>query len=237
MSAEIEQGGDLQSNAPGYMRQLAEVLVFLFLIVPSMLLSLLAFQHEKATFAYVAWAVILRDAALVCLILYFVWTSGEGRRSIGLTFRNGLSEIALGAVLFVPFFFFAAFVDRMVRAGGLSSPPSRPTFLTPHGTPQEVLAFFLVVVVAISEETMFRGYLIRRLGFLTRSTAVGLILSTLIFTIGHGYEGSAGMFTVGVMGFIFGLVYLWRKNLVAPITMHFLQDFIGIVLVPLLLSR
>jgi membrane protease YdiL (CAAX protease family) len=36
------------------------------------------------------------------------------------------------------------------------------------------------------------------------------------------------------MGLAFALVYLWRKSLVAPIVMHFLQDFIGIVLLPLL---
>ena len=38
--------------------------------------------------------------------------------------------------------------------------------------------------------------------------------------------------TVGVMGLAFGLVYMWRQSLVAPIVMHFLQDFIGIVLLP-----
>jgi membrane protease YdiL (CAAX protease family) len=40
--------------------------------------------------------------------------------------------------------------------------------------------------------------------------------------------------TVATMGLVFGLIYVCRKTLVAPITMHFLQDFIGIVLMPLL---
>jgi len=40
--------------------------------------------------------------------------------------------------------------------------------------------------------------------------------------------------TVGVMGLVFALVYLWRQSLVAPMVMHFLQDFIGIVLLPAL---
>jgi len=33
---------------------------------------------------------------------------------------------------------------------------------------------------------------------------------------------------------VFALVYLWRRSLVAPIVMHFLQDFVGIILVPML---
>ncbi len=49
--------------------------------------------------------------------------------------------------------------------------------------------------------------------------------------MGHGYEGSLGVVTVGIMGLIFNVIYLWRKSLVAPMVMHFLQDFISIVLV------
>jgi membrane protease YdiL (CAAX protease family) len=40
--------------------------------------------------------------------------------------------------------------------------------------------------------------------------------------------------TVGTMGVAFGGVYLWRRSLVAPTTMHFLLDLVAIVLLPLL---
>jgi membrane protease YdiL (CAAX protease family) len=41
------------------------------------------------------------------------------------------------------------------------------------------------------------------------------------------------MVTVAMMGLIFALVFVWRKSLVAPATLHFLQDFMGIVMVAL----
>jgi membrane protease YdiL (CAAX protease family) len=66
---------------------------------------------------------------------------------------------------------------------------------------------------------------------------LAVLLASVIFAIGHGYEGSAGIATVGVMGVIFALVYLWRGSLVAPIVMHFLQDFLAIVLLPILVGR
>ena len=99
------------------------------------------------------------------------------------------------------------------------------------------LAAILVVVVALAEETIFRGYLILRLRALTASPTAAALLSATIFSLGHGYEGSAGVVTVGVMGVIFALIYIWRQSLVAPIVMHFLQDFISIVLLPLLGKR
>ena len=90
------------------------------------------------------------------------------------------------------------------------------------------------MVVALAEETIFRGYLLLRLLPILRSKTAAVLVSSAIFAVGHGYEGSAGLATVGVMGAVFALIYLWRGSLVAPIVMHFLQDFLSIVLLPLL---
>jgi cytochrome c oxidase subunit IV len=62
--------------------QLVELGVFLFLIVPSMLLSFFAFRQGSVGFTLTAIATILRDLALVCLILYFVWRSRESITAI-----------------------------------------------------------------------------------------------------------------------------------------------------------
>ena len=61
-----------------------------------------------------------------------------------------------------------------------------------------------------------------------------MLLSSVIFSLRHGYEGSAGLAPIGVMGAVFAVIYLWRRSLVAPIVMRFLQDFLSIVLLPLL---
>jgi membrane protease YdiL (CAAX protease family) len=58
-------------------------------------------------------------------------------------------------------------------------------------------------------------------------------LFAVVFSLGHGYEGTAGVVTVGFIGLAFALVYQWRGSLVAPMVMHFLQDFCEIFL-PLL---
>jgi membrane protease YdiL (CAAX protease family) len=112
-----------------------------------------------------------------------------------------------------------------------------PALIAEKNTAEFLLAAVLVIVVALAEETIFRGYLILRFKNITASTAAAVLTSAVIFSLGHGYEGSAGVITVGVMGVVFALIYLWRQSLVAPMVMHFLQDFIGIVLVPLLGMR
>jgi membrane protease YdiL (CAAX protease family) len=143
--------------------------------------------------------------------------------------------VFLGVVLFIPMFFGAGLLDQFLQAAGLSAPATAmPSFLEARGRVELLLAAFLVVVVAITEETIFRGYLLLRFRGVNLRLPWAVLLSAVIFSLGHGYEGSSGVVTVGTMGLLFAVVYLWRQSLVAPMVMHFLQDFIGIVLAPLL---
>lgn len=45
------------------------------------------------------------------------------------------------------------------------------------------------------------------------------------------------MVTVGFLGLVFAVVYVWKRSLVAPILMHFLKDFPTIIIRPLLYPR
>lgn len=214
--------------------QRREVLVFLFLIIPSMVLSFFVVRTGALGFVATAMATILRDLALVSLIAFFIWRNAELPSEIGWTAKGVDREIVLGFLLYAPFALCIGGIARIFQAAGLKMPSTQlPNYLTAHGAPQIALALLLVVIVAITEEVIFRGYLILRLTQATGNSVAGLLLSAVIFSMGHGYEGSAGVATVGVMGIVLGIVYQWRKSLVAPIVMHFLQDFIGIVLLPL----
>jgi membrane protease YdiL (CAAX protease family) len=237
MGPEIYEGEtqEVASTNTSWRVQFFEVLVFLFLIVPSLALSFLANQQGNIGFTVTAIATILRDLALVSLILFFLWQNRENVGQIGWKLRNGWGEVLLGMILFVPVFFGADLLDSFLNTIGFSSPKAPlPSFLQSSGISQTILAIILVIVVAITEETIFRGYLILRFKSLTNSAALAAILSAVVFSIGHGYEGSAGVITVGTLGLVFALVYLWRGSLIAPMVMHFLQDFISIVLLSLL---
>lgn len=214
---------------------LIEVLVFLFLIVPSMVLSFLVrTKLGGLDFVPMASAIIVRDLALVSLVFYFIWRNGETLRDLGWTWKNGWREVFLGLVLFLPFTYVAFVLESLLRQAGLSVEARPPAFLTVHGSGEIVLGLALVIIVALAEETIFRGYLVLRFRGAHLRPLAAAVLSALIFSLGHGYEGSAGVITVGYMGLVFALLLLWRGSLVAPVILHFLQDFSGIVLPALL---
>jgi membrane protease YdiL (CAAX protease family) len=226
-------GGDMAEAELGRRQRAAEVVVFLALIISSVVFSFFAIPQERISFRLVAASVILRDVALVGLVLFFVWRNGEALSHIGWRLRGWRKEAGIGVLLFPALFAGAGLLEAGLKRIGLSVPLKPPSFLVYHRPADVFLALALVVVVAISEETIFRGYLILRLGEATRSVSQAIILSAIVFSLGHGYEGTAGVVTVGMMGAVFGWIYVWRRSLVAPIVLHFLQDFVGIVAVPL----
>jgi membrane protease YdiL (CAAX protease family) len=225
-------------ESPSRRVQAIELAVFLSLIVPSMVLSFSITRQGHLSFVPVAIMTVVRDLSLVSLILFFLWRGRESVARIGWRFRKRWFDVFLGLVLFAPIFFGTALLDGALQSIGFSAPATpQPSFLEARGPLEGVLAVVLVVVVAVAEETIFRGYLLLRWTALTGSTPVAVVLSAVIFSIGHGYEGTSGVLTVGTLGAILAVIYLWRGSLVAPIVIHFLQDFMGIVALPLLAAR
>ena len=200
-----------------------------------MVLSFFVVKEGGLSFSLTAVATIFRDVGLLALILFFLWRNGERVIRIGWTFHRGWKEFAIGIGLFIPLYVSASFLERILQRVGFSVPSTPlPSFLATKGVGELVLAVILVIIIAVVEETIFRGYLILRFKALVDSPILLALISAVIFSLGHGYEGTAGVITVGYMGFVFALIYLWRGSLAAPMVMHFLQDFIGIVLAPFL---
>jgi membrane protease YdiL (CAAX protease family) len=200
--------------------QLLEVLVFLFLIMPSMASAYIVLSSVKVTFVAMAVSSILTDLGLLSLVLYFVWRNGEPFARIGWILKGAGREAFWGVILFLPMTYAAALLEHALRAAGFSAPTKLPSFLVAHGPARIILGTVLVMIVALAEETMFRGYLLLRFRGVTHNVGMAVLLSSVIFAL----------MIVFFLAVVFAVVYLWRGSLVAPMVMHFLQDFIGIVL-------
>ena len=89
-------------------------------------------------------------------------------------------------------------------------------------------------MVAIAEETVFRGYLVTRLRDVSSSPLAAVLISSAIFSLGHGYEGLAGVVIAGFFGAVYAIIFLSRRSIVTPVVLHFLQDFTTLLLLPAL---
>jgi len=219
-------------------RQAVEVCVFLSMIVPSTILSFFADPLARHDFVLIAISAILRDLALCSLVLYFVWQNAEPLNSIGWSVRFWPLQVAIGIAVFPAVLIGSFAVAWLFLSLGLSNPHTAlRSALSVQDWSQVPLAVLLVAVVAVVEETIFRGYLILRFRAVTGNLSFAVILSTTIFTLGHNYEGGAGMATIAVLGLLFTALYLSTRSLIASIVVHFLFDLVPVVVVPLFLKR
>jgi membrane protease YdiL (CAAX protease family) len=215
-------------------RDLFEVFVFLFFMVPSMITSFFTLEGGNPHFPILSCLLILNDLAYISLIAFFLWRNGEPFTNIGWKFDGMKKEAALGVGLFVPLMVCVSLIEKGFKYIGLSSHMNhRPKFLAFNSPEEILLVCVLIIVVAIAEETIFRGFLILRFSRLTGSLSASVMISSVIFSLGHGYEGFATMVTICISSMIVGLIYVWRKSLVAPIVIHLLIDLYPLVLMPL----
>jgi membrane protease YdiL (CAAX protease family) len=88
---------------------------------------------------------------------------------------------------------------------------------------------------AFGEEISYRRYLLGRAADLGNRTVpanwLALVAVSVLFGFGHYYQGSAGVFTTAIDGFVIGAAYLLSKrNLWVAVLAHGLVDTIGIAL-------
>ena len=106
----------------------------------------------------------------------------------------------------------------------------------PHDLKKMLIALGIVwTFAAFGEEIGYRGYLMTRFGEMAGGGRTGkiisLVLTSLLFGLGHFYKGPAGVVESTASGLLLGTVYLITGNLWAPILAHGLTDTFAVVAV------
>lgn len=99
-----------------------------------------------------------------------------------------------------------------------------------------VLLALVWTLAAFGEEMAYRGYVLERVAALNHHSPVAytgaVIIVSLLFGLGHFYQGLSGVIGSSVSGLMFGMLYLkGQRNLWLPILAHGFSDTIGLVLI------
>lgn len=85
----------------------------------------------------------------------------------------------------------------------------------------------LFLIVALVEEALFRGYILKNL-MLSCNKYLALIISSVLFSLVHGFNPNMSFFSffdLFCAGIILGITYIYTKNLWYPIGLHFGWNF------------
>jgi membrane protease YdiL (CAAX protease family) len=100
-------------------------------------------------------------------------------------------------------------------------------FLLPKTGSEVALWIAVSIVAGVCEEIVYRGYLQRQLWSLTRSLPAALFLQSVIFGLGHVYQGWKPALVTAIYGLVFGLVAAWRRSIIPGAIAHAVVDILG----------
>jgi membrane protease YdiL (CAAX protease family) len=82
----------------------------------------------------------------------------------------------------------------------------------------------LVGTVSLCEELVFRGFAFAVLREMSASSAVAIVGSSVLFALGHAYQGRRGVVNTFVLGLVLAGARTWSDSLVPPILTHLAID-------------
>ncbi|WP_111709565.1 CPBP family intramembrane glutamic endopeptidase [Lutibacter citreus] len=85
-----------------------------------------------------------------------------------------------------------------------------------------LLTIILFICVAVTEEVLLRGYILKNL-MISFNKYLALIISSALFAAMHGFNPNIDLFSMSnifLAGILLGLSYIYTKNLWFPIALH-----------------
>lgn len=163
----------------------------------------------------------LDSLVVVGLVWWFLRAGGERPADVLLGWRAWPREAAVGVSL-LPAVFLIVVVAALTIAklAPWLSPPENP-FGALLGTRRDVVVLALIGLLAggVREEIQ-RAFILHRFEQRLGGAAVGLVGFSLLFGLGHFVQGWAAVMTTTLLGAFWGLVYLHRRSIVAPMVSH-----------------
>lgn len=193
--------------------------------------------HQKVLDAHHVARYLLSIAAELLFLLVVCWGLRMKRiRLMDLAgFRPGmeawLEDLGAAAVFWIMAMIVLTAVGLALRLLHLSAPQKALIAIAPHNGLEVALWICLSVTAGFCEEIAFRGYFLRQFGSLAGAVWLGVVGSSVLFGISHGYEGAAGMIAIAAYGAMFCALAIVRRSLRPGMIAHAWHDiFSGLTL-------
>jgi len=170
---------------------------------------------------------------LVALGALSLWLRGEGARGVGLRRASPgwRRVVVLGLAAGIGYQLLSLYVVEPLTARFIGRLPDVSMFAALKGN-VSLLVLYLATsctLAGFGEEFVYRGYLLNRiaqvLGGGRRAWVAGLVVTTVLFGLGHGYQGASGVIDTGLFGLLFGVLYVYGgRNLWVPVIAHGVAD-------------
>ena len=193
--------------------------------------GILPAPNGRLSAAFLFSNLAMDSVLLLALIWFFLREAGDDPRRLFLGGRPVSGEVRLG-LLTVPFMLTVVIgIQLLIQtlAPSLRNVPESP--FQDLFTSRWVLAGFIVLLVIAGgvREELQRAFLLHRFEHHLGGPAVGLVITSLAFGLGHTLQGWDAALATGILGAMWGALYLSRRSAVATIASHGCFNIVQVV--------
>lgn len=172
------------------------------------------FNYDKISFQKVIVSLFSCMGTLLVIALFMQYLDKEKFIKLGFQIKNKLKDIKLGLLVGFAIMSFGFLI--LMFSGQI-------TFIRVNFDLKEILfSILLFTFVAITEETLLRGYILRNL-MTSFNKYLALLVSSVVFSLMHAFNPNIDLFAlvnIFLAGILLGLSYIHTKNLWFPISLH-----------------
>ncbi|WP_417361705.1 CPBP family intramembrane glutamic endopeptidase [Galbibacter sp.] len=158
-------------------------------------------------------------AGLSIVFMFMRFVDNEALSHLGLSLENRMKDIGLGiaaGLVIMGIGFLALLLLNQITFENIA-----------FNAEKLALSIILFMIVAVLEEIVCRGYILRNLLKIHRGE-IALIISSVIFALMHAFNPHMGWISyinLFLSGIVLGLPYILTKNLWFSIALHFSWNF------------
>jgi uncharacterized protein len=165
---------------------------------------------------------LIDTAALLSLIVLFIWRRGERTRDVFFGRTQPAREIAVGVLSLPMVIVVVVALTLVVRqfVPSLHNVPDNPLEGLLAGQASVWMFLFVVIVAGGVREELQRAFLLQRFRDHLGRPWLGLMITSLAFGMGHTLQGLDAALITGTLGAFWGFMYLSRGGALAPMVSH-----------------
>lgn len=167
----------------------------------------------------------------VALLLYILFRQGRSIRDIGVSFSGrdifrGILIYIIVMIIIVIYQFISVHASILITGKPLTTNPQHTDILVGKITIIYILA---MIINPFFEELILRAYLMCEIEFLSNSKFIAVIVSVLIQTSAHIYEGYYSMSILALVFLIFSIYFAKNKRIMPIIIAHAIMDIVSML--------
>jgi len=145
-------------------------------------------------------------------------------------FLEGITVGMLIAILLPAMF--ALWNEKLRARAGKAA--RKLAFLLPSSGEERRWWWLVCITAGVSEEIVYRGFLLHYFHVLPSHLSLtwALVAASVIFGIGHLYQGVGGAVQAALIGFVLGAMFVVTGNLLLPMVIHTLLDLRVLAVLP-----